>query len=168
MPTSTELPEIEDLLPVVDVVDVKTVYGAVSLREFTAGALGYSPLWIKGLFAVRMAVAYALRLDMTGVPDSRRLRPETVSFTPGDSASFFTVERGEEDHYLLLKVTDNHLIGYLAIITDNAKPESEFKVVTLVKYLRPAGRFYYNLIRPFHHVVVLSMARVGAKSVPAR
>jgi hypothetical protein len=168
MPTSTELPEIADLLPVVDVVDVKTVRGAASLREFTAGALGYSPLWIKGLFAVRMAVALVLRLDMTGVPGSRRLRPETVSFTPGDPASFFTVERGEEDHYQLLKVTDNHLIGYLAIITDNAQPESEFKVVTLVKYLRSGGRFYYNLIRPFHHAVVFSMARAGAKSVAPR
>ncbi|MGW1340465.1 DUF2867 domain-containing protein [Kribbella sp. NPDC002412] len=168
MPARTDLPEIDDLLADVDVVDVKTVRGPVSLREFTAGALGYSPLWIKGLFAVRMVVALALRLDTTGIPDSRRLRPETVSFTPGDKASFFTVVRGAEDHYLLLEVQDNHLTGWLAIITDNAQPASEFKVVTLVKYLRPAGRFYYNLIRPFHHVVVQSMARAGARSFSSR
>ncbi|MEI8407484.1 MULTISPECIES: DUF2867 domain-containing protein [unclassified Kribbella] len=167
MPSRTDLPEIDDLLPVVDVIDVKTARGAVSLREFTAGALGYTPLWVKGLFAVRIVVAKALRLDMV-LPESRRLRPETVSFTPGDLAAFFTVERGEEDHYLLLKVTDNHLIGYLAIITDNAKPVSEFKVVTLVKYLRPAGRFYYNLILPFHHLIVASMAQAGTKSFATR
>lgn len=164
----TRLPEIEDLLPTVDVVDVKTARGAVTLREFTAGALGHGPLWIKALFAVRMIVARVLRLDTTGIPDSRRLRPETVSFTPGDPASFFTVMRGEEDHYLLLKVTDNHLIAWLAIITDNARPESEFKVVTLVKYLRPTGRFYYNLIRPFHHLVLLSMCSAGTKSSTSR
>jgi len=158
------LPEIEDLLPTVDVVDVKTARGAVTLREFTAGALGHGPLWIKALFAVRMIVAQALRLDTTGISDSRRLRPEKVSFTPGDQASFFTVVRGEEDHYLLLKVTDNHLIAWLAIITDNAQPESEFKVATLVKYLRPTGRFYYNLIRPFHHLVLLSMCSAATKS----
>jgi hypothetical protein len=164
----TRLPEIEDLLPTVDVVDVKTARGEVTLREFTAGALGHGPLWIKALFAVRIIVAQVLRLDTTGIPDSRRLRPETVSFTPGDPASFFTVVRGEEDHYLLLKVTDNHLIGWLAIITDNAQQESEFKVVTLVKYLRPAGRFYYNLIRPFHHLVLLSMCSAGTKSFASR
>ena len=164
----TRLPEIEDLLPTVDVVDVKTARGAVTLREFTAGALGHGPLWIKALFAVRMIVAQLLRLDTTGIPDSRRLRPETVSFTPGDPASFFTVVRGEDDHYLLLKVTDNHLIAWLAIITDNARPESEFKVVTLVKYLRPTGRFYYNLIRPFHHLVLLSMCTAGTKSFASR
>jgi hypothetical protein len=157
MPIRADLPELEDLLPVVDVVDVKTARGDVTLREFTAGALGHSPLWVKGLFAVRMGLAAILRLETTGVPDSRRLRPETVSFTPGDKDAFFTVVRGEENHYLLLKVADNHLMAYLAII---ARPGS-FQVVTLVQYLRPAGRFYYNLIRPFHHLVLLSMCRAG-------
>ena len=127
MPTRTDLPELDDLLPIVDVVDVKTARGAVSLREFTAGALGHGPLWIKALFGVRILLAWALRLE-TAVPDSFRLRPETVSFTPGDPASFFTVVRCEEDHYLLLKVSDNHLVAWLAIITDNGQP-AEFKVV---------------------------------------
>ena len=166
MPTRTDLPELDDLLPIVDVVDVKTARGAVSLREFTAGALGHGPLWIKALFGVRILLAWALRLE-TAVPDSFRLRPETVSFTPGDPASFFTVVRGEEDHYLLLKVSDNHLVAWLAIITDNGQP-AEFKVVTLVKYLRPVGRFYYNLIRPFHHLVLLSMCRAGETSFASR
>ena len=57
MPTRTDLPELDDLLPTVDVVDVKTARGPVSLREFTAGALGHSPLWVKALFGVRMLVA---------------------------------------------------------------------------------------------------------------
>jgi uncharacterized protein DUF2867 len=162
MPTRTDLPELDDLLPTADEIDVKTIRGAVTLREFVAGALGYSPLWAKGLFAARTVVALALRLE-TVAPPTRRLRPETVSFTPGDLDLFFTVERGEEDHYLLLKISDNHLIGYLAFITDNAKPESEFKVVTLVKYMRPAGRFYYNLIRPFHHIMILSMCRAAVR-----
>jgi hypothetical protein len=160
MPTAIELPELGDLLSEVDVVDVKTARGEVTLREFVAGALGHSPLWLKGLFAVRMGLAVVLRLETTGIPDSRHLRSETVSFTPGEKDSFFTVVRGEEDHYLLLEIADNHLMGYLAFITDNDRPAT-FKVVTLVQYLRPAGRFYYNLIRPFHHVVLLSMCRAG-------
>jgi hypothetical protein len=158
MPTT--LHQLDDLIPVVDEIDVKTARGDVTLREFTAGALGHSPLWVKGLFAIRIAVAAVLRLETVTVPDSRRLRPETVSFTSGEKDAYFTVVRGEDDHYLLLKASDNHLIGYLAIITDNERPAT-FKVVTLVQYLRPAGRFYYNLIRPFHHLVLLSMCRAG-------
>jgi hypothetical protein len=163
MTVRTDLPELADLLPTADVVDVKTATGTVTLREFIAGSLGTSPPWVKALFAVRVVVAKALRLDTATVPSRPRLRPETVSFTPGDPASFFEVVRGEEDHYLLLKVTDNHLIGYLAYITDNASPTREFKVITLVHYLRPAGRFYYTAISPFHHLVIHAMIRSGLK-----
>jgi hypothetical protein len=164
MPTPpTTLHELDDLIPVVDEIDVKTARGDVTLREFVAGSLSYGPLWVKGLFAVRFLVAAALRLETATVPELRRVRPETVSFTPGEKNAFFTVMRGEEDHYLLLKISDNHLIGYLAFITDNERP-ARFQVVTLVQYLRPAGRFYYNLIRPFHHVLMLSMCRAGVTS----
>ena len=161
MPTT--LHELDDLIPVMDEIDVKTASGDVTLREFVAGALSHSPLWVKGLFAIRIAVATVLRLETATVPDSRKLRPETVSFTPGEKDAFFTVMRGEEDHYLLLKISDNHLIGYLAFITDNERP-AKFQVVTLVQFLRPAGRFYYNLIRPFHHLVMLSLCRAGETS----
>jgi uncharacterized protein DUF2867 len=161
MPTT--LHELDDLIPVMDEIDVKTARGDVTLREFIAGALSHSPLWVKGLFAARIAVATVLRLETATVPDSRRIRPETVSFTPGEKNAFFTVVRGQEDHYLLLRISDNHLIGYLAFFTDNERPAT-FKVVTLVQFLRPAGRFYYNLIRPFHHLVLLSMCRAGETS----
>ncbi|MFG1909296.1 DUF2867 domain-containing protein [Kribbella sp. NPDC048928] len=159
MPTT--LGELDDLVPVVDEIDVKTAHGDVTLREFVAGALGNGPWWIRGLFAVRTAVAAVLRLKSTGDSDAHQLRPETVSFTPGAKASSFTVVRGQEDHYLLLKITNSHLIAYLAIFTDDERPAT-FKVVTLVQYLRPAGRFYFTLVRPFHHAIMVSMCRAGA------
>ncbi|WP_112248355.1 DUF2867 domain-containing protein [Kribbella monticola] len=164
MTVRTDLPELADLLPTADVVDVKTATGTVSLREFVAGALGPSPWWIKALFAARFVLAKALKLDTAGLPPRPRVQPETISFTPGAPAAFFEVVRGEEDHYLLLKVTDNHLIGYLAFITDNASPTREFKVVTLVHFLRPVGRFYYAAIQPFHHLVLHSMIHSALKT----
>ncbi|MFI5711289.1 DUF2867 domain-containing protein [Kribbella sp. NPDC051620] len=161
MPTYTDLPELADLLPEADVIDVKTAIGPVTLREFTAGALSLESRAGQALFALRVPVAKLMRLQMTGMPSRTRLRPEDVSFTPGDQLAFFTVDRGEEEHYLLLKVTDNHLFAYLAIIVDDSGPVRAFKVVTLVHYLRGAGRLYYNLIRPFHHVAIRFMCRSG-------
>jgi hypothetical protein len=160
----TDLPELADLLPTADVVDVKTVTGAVSLREFVAGALSSGPRWTQSVWAVRALFAKALRLEMSGIPPRAQLRPEDISFTPGDPLSFFEVVRGEEDHYLLLKVTDNHLTGHLAVTTDNASPTHEFKVVTLVHYRRTVGRVYFEVIRPFHHVIVRGMCRKGVRS----
>ncbi|NEA34432.1 DUF2867 domain-containing protein [Streptomyces sp. SID13031] len=164
MPTHTDLPELTDLLPTADVIDVKTATGPVTLREFAAGALSQDSTAGRFLFALRVPVAKLLRLQMAGMPPRTRLTPEDVSFTPGDHLSFFTVDRGEDEHYLLLKVTDNHLRGYLAIIVDDSGPVRAFKVVTLVFYLRPAGRFYYNLIRPFHHLVIHAMCRSALRT----
>ena len=167
MPTHTDLPELADLLPMSDVIDVKTVTGPVTLREFVAGALSNESVAGRALFALRVPVARLLRLEMAGMPPKTRLRPEDISFTPGDHLSFFTVDRGEEEHYLLLKVVDNHLAGHLAIITDDSGPVRKFKVVTLVHYRRPAGRFYYNLIRPFHHVIIRVMCQAGLRNSPS-
>ncbi|MEU4391851.1 DUF2867 domain-containing protein [Kribbella sp. NPDC023855] len=163
MPTRTDLPELADLLPSSDVVDVKTASGPVTLREFVAGALGNESVVSRALFALRVPVAKVLRLEMDGMPAKTKLRPEDVTFTPGEPLSFFTVDRGEEEHYLLLKIVDNHMVAYLAIIVDDSGPAREFKLVTLVRYLRPAGRLYFGLIRPFHHVIVYFMGRSGAR-----
>jgi Protein of unknown function (DUF2867) len=165
MPTRSDLPELCDLLPTADVVDVKTATGSVTLREFIAGTLGYSPVWLKALFGVRMLLATALRLRTAGIPPTRKVRPDTVSFAPGDLQSFFTVIRGEEHHYVLLGIDDNHLNAHLAIIvTDDHLPVREFTVVTLVHYHRAAGRLYYGVIRPFHHLVITAMIRSGLSS----
>ena len=162
MPVRTDLPELADLLPTADVIDVKTATGAVPLREFIAGSLGYQPGWIKSLYAVRAVFAKVLRLDTAGMPPTGEIRPEDVSFTSGAPLSFFKVIRGEEHHYLLAGVDDNHLTAYLAIIVaDDAAPIREYKVVTLVHYRRKAGRLYFGAIRPFHHLVVRSMIRAG-------
>ncbi|WBQ06070.1 DUF2867 domain-containing protein [Kribbella sp. CA-293567] len=163
MPAPTDLPELTDLLPTADVIDVKTVTGAVTLRQFVAGALGNGSVPGRALFAIRVPIARLLRLEMAGMPAKTKLRPEEVPFTPGEPLSFFTVLRGEEEHYLLLEVTDNHLVAHLAIIVDDSGPVRRFKVVTLVRYLRKAGRLYFELIRPFHHIVVRVMCRSGVR-----
>lgn len=169
MQTRTDLPELADLLPTADEVDVKTVTGTVTLREFAAGAFNYEPGWMKALWAVRTVLARVLRLRTAEMPPESKLRPEDITFTPGDPLAFFTVVRGEEGHYLLLEVADKHLTAYLAIITDEAVPEREFKVVTLVRYRQRLGKLYFGAIRPFHHLIVGSMCRAGLRgaSLPA-
>jgi hypothetical protein len=38
-----------------------------------------------------------------------------------------------------------------------------YYIVTIVHYLHWTGPVYFNLIRPFHHLVVARMARAGAR-----
>lgn len=159
----TDLPELADLLPSSDVIDIKTATGAPPLREFIAGALDHQPLWMKAMYAVRMLFAKALRLRMAGMPPTGAIHPEDVSFTHG-SLSFFKVIRGEEHHYLLLGIKDNHLTAYVAfIVADDAAPIRDYKVVTLVTFHRKAGTLYWRVISIFHHLVIKSMIRAGLR-----
>ena len=156
--------ELGEALSTADEFDVKTTVGQANLREFTAGALSWSPLWVKALFAVRYAFAKALRLDTANVPISARPTPTGMDFTPGSKIGFFTVTRAEEDRYLLLEVVDNHLTGYLAMTTEPVAGGNKLSLITMVKFHRKAGQGYYQVIKPFHHLIVTGMLHAGANA----
>jgi len=155
-------PELAPVLEGADYVEFKEIEGEVSLREFVAGMLSWSPIWLKGLFAARYVLARALRLDTAGIPPRARLRPETVSFTPGDDAAIFTVHSGEEDRYLVVGADDNHLTAHLTIVAEPVSGgRKRFQVGTIVHYHRKTGPVYFAVIKPFHHLIIRGMLRAG-------
>jgi len=161
MPAELEdVPELQGLLADADHVDVKTVESPAALPEFVAAAMSWQPFWMKGLFAARAVFARLLRLNDPDVPPASKLRPEDIPFTPGGKVHFFTVTAGAEDRYLVMEAADSHLTGYLAVVADPGR----FRVATIVKYHRWTGPFYFNVIRPFHHLVVRGMAGAGARA----
>ena len=56
------IPELAAVIDGADHVDVKTVTTTLSLREFVAATLRFRPRWLVGLFAIRAAFAWLLRL----------------------------------------------------------------------------------------------------------
>ncbi|WUH99984.1 DUF2867 domain-containing protein [Spirillospora sp. NBC_00431] len=160
--------ELTPLLSEADHVDVKTATSDASLREFVAGAMSWRPAWMRALFRARAVLARLLRLRDPDVPLGGTLRPEDISFTVGDKIAFFTVAAAAEDRYIVLEAADNHLTGHLTVVTaPTADGPARFEVVTVVKYHRWTGPLYFNLIRPFHHLVVAGMTNAGARTSPA-
>lgn len=153
---------VDDLLAGADHVDTKTARTTAPLREFVAAALsGQSPV-MRLLWRARQALAVALRLRETEVPTGNQIRPDEVSFAPGDKVAFFTVKSGEENRYLILEASDNHLVGYLALV---AEPAAErIHATTVVHYRKWTGRLYFAVVRPFHHIIVQRMVKAGAAS----
>ncbi|MFI8770406.1 DUF2867 domain-containing protein [Streptomyces sp. NPDC053792] len=95
----------------------------------------------------------------------RPLRPEEISFSPGDKVAFFTVTDAVVDRYIVLASADTHLTGYLVIVTaPSAGGRARFEMATIVKYKRWTGPLYFNVIRPFHHLMAIGMTRAGARS----
>lgn len=168
--TPTALPEALRLFAEgADHVDVKTVESEASLRGFLAGLFSYQPSWVTALYGVRRAFVRVLGMRQHGMPAPLRLRPEDIPMTPGSAASFFTVRHAEEDRVWVAGVTDTHLEALLAVVALPAEgARRRFQVVTVVRYRNWAGPVYFNVIRPFHHLVVGRMAHHAAHAVLAR
>ncbi|MFP2931161.1 DUF6463 family protein [Pyxidicoccus sp. 3LG] len=151
-----------------DHVDVKTVESEASLRAFLAGLLSYQPAWVSALFRVRAVFVRLLGMRQHGMPGPMRSRPEDIPMVRGSAASFFTVRHAEEEHVWVASAADTHLEALLAVVVEPGEgPRRRFHVVTVVHYRKWTGPVYFNVIRPFHHLVVGCMARAAASTAPA-
>ncbi|MEV7008486.1 DUF2867 domain-containing protein [Streptosporangium sp. NPDC051022] len=155
-----DLPGLRELVRDADHVDVKTVEGDLTLREFLHGLVSWDPGWMRFLYRIRAGFVRLLGMRQRGIPSAPDIRPEDVSFTPGDKLSFFTVIDAEEDRYHVSGVAESHLTACLAVVAEPGR----FHVVTIVKYHRWTGPVYFTVIRPFHHLVVRGMARAAVRA----
>jgi hypothetical protein len=158
-------PVLAPLLEGADHVDVKQVEGELGLREFAAGMLAYEPAWLRALYGVRWLFVRVLGMRQEGLAPSMKLTAERVSMRPGDRAGFFTVTMGEEDRYWVVEATESHLTAYLGVVAEPLPAgRRRFHVLTIVRYHRWTGPVYFNVIRPFHHLVVRQMMKAGVRA----
>ena len=145
-----------------DYVDLKTIEGEVSLREFLAGALSYYPRWVKALYVVRWGFVRLLGMKQSSANVALHLTPEEISFAAGEQATIFTVKEGVEDDYWIAGATDKHLTADLMVACEKlADGRQRFHVGTVVHHHHWTGPVYFAFVRPFHHIVVRSMMRAG-------
>lgn len=161
-----DFPEFDELFKAANHIDVKTVEGDASLREFIAGMISYQPAWMTFLYGVRAVFVRFLGMKQEGLPRAIKLEPTRVPMLPGKNLSFFKVALAEENHYWAAAADDKHMKAYLAIA---ARPQpggqTRFYVFTIVHYHNWAGPVYFNVIRPFHHVVVGRMTQAGVGAI---
>lgn len=156
----TAVPHLPKLMETANHVDIKIISGDVSLREFIAGMLSYSPGWIKFLYGVRWFFVRLLGMKQKGRPQELTMQPEDVSFVTGEPAAFFSVKMAEEDKFWFAGITESHLTAHLGVVVEPGQPH-RFHVVTIVHYHRWTGPVYFNVIRPFHHLVVTQMMKAA-------
>jgi hypothetical protein len=164
MKTISQIPQIAQLLKDSNYVDVKTIEGQTSLRQFIASVLSYYPGWIIFLYRIRTILVKLLGLVEHPAPEELpKLGPHDVSFVVGEAVTFFTVRLAEEKHYWVGETPeDKHLSAYFAVVVEPMEGNRKrFHIATIVYYKHWTGPVYFNLIRPFHHLVVGRMIRAG-------
>lgn len=154
---------LTELLENYDHFDVKTIDGDISLREFLAGMFSYHPTWMQALYAIRAGFVRLLGMKQEKIA-LPAISPETISFTSGDWMTFFQVTSAEENQYWVGEATDKHLTAYIAVVQEILSDgQKHFHVGTIVHYHHWTGPVYFNVIRPFHHLVVNSMMKAGIR-----
>ncbi|MCP4418945.1 MAG: DUF2867 domain-containing protein [Chloroflexi bacterium] len=162
-PNFTAVPNLQNLMESADHIDIKTMPGEVTLRQFIAGMLSYNPSWMQFLYRVRWFFVRLLGMKQEGLPEGLTLQPEDISFVAGEPAAFFTVQMANEDQYWFVAATESHLTAHLGVIVEADGQQNQFHVITLVQYHNWTGPVYFNVIRPFHHIVVRQMMKAGVK-----
>jgi hypothetical protein len=160
-----QYPELEEYFRNIDHYDIKSIIADTRLRAFIAGMLSYYPWWIVALFRIREIMVRVLGLAKHEKPEAPPcLKPEDVSFTPGQNASFFIVRQAKENTYWVAETPeDKHLSAYFGVFTEELENHrSKFHVFTTLRYKHWSGPVYFNIIRPFHHLVVAKMMKAGA------
>jgi hypothetical protein len=167
--TLPEYSELKNYFAGADHIDVKTIESRANLREFIAGMLSYHPPWLVYLFRIRTVLVSILGLvkheSFSALPS---VTPDGLAFEPGKPASFFTVRAAREETYWVSETPeDKHLVAFIAVIAQPVGTMgTRYSVFTSVFYKHWTGPVYFNLIRPFHHIVVRSMMRAAVKSLP--
>ena len=166
MDIATEYPELRPCLTGKDIVDVKTITARADLRTFVARMMSYYPWWLRALYGVREVLVRLLGLVRHEVQEGMRsYRPDEIPFAPGGRVQVFIVEAAREEAYwVVTSPPDKHLTAWFGVAVEAlGDGRNRFHVLTTVAYVHWTGPVYYNLIRPFHHLVVRRMMAAGAR-----
>lgn len=148
-----------------DHTDVKQIVSGGGLRDFVADMFTYQPCWMRWLWAVRSGFARLLGLPSEAI-DKKAVTGETLPIEPGKPFLFLTVCESDGETFWLAERHDPHLNFAVGVTADPMEGgnSSEYQVLTAVNYNNAVGRLYFNLIRPFHHLVVSASMRHAAAS----
>jgi hypothetical protein len=162
----SQVPAIAALLNGANHVDVKSATGTTSLRGFIAAVFTYQPGWVTFLFGIRWGFVRLLGMKQEGIPRPPRASADDVPLTPGEAFDFLTVTMAEDDHYWVGEFVDKHLTGTVVAAAEppDSTGERRFHLMTIVHYNNWAGPLYFNVIRPFHHLVVRLAVNAAVKA----
>lgn len=160
-------PALQELLSNKDHIDVKSFESEQDMRTFIAGLFSYMPGWLKSLYGVRGVFVRFLGMKQEATFEARDLHPSEISMVPGETGGFFEVFQAKEDDYYVAGAKESHLDAYLIVVMESGNDgKNRFYLATVVKYNNRIGPLYFNIIRPFHHLVVEAMGRGAVRYNP--
>ncbi|WP_319759302.1 DUF2867 domain-containing protein [Maridesulfovibrio sp.] len=134
-----------------------------NMEDFLIRLMSYKPGWLTLLYKVRGVLARIMGFKHNEFMD-HGLKVSDYNFKRGGQVDFFNSVGFEADKFWLGAVEDTHLTGYIGVVLESAENGIHlYHVFTIVHYTHWTGPVYFNLIKPFSHLVVYCMANYAAK-----
>lgn len=158
------VPELRAMLDGADHVDAKSFTGRNELPVFLKRMISYEPGWYVALNNVRGVVAKVLGLKHDEYRDA--VEAKEVNLAPGGMVGFFTsvaADDAQPPRWWAGDASDKHLSAKV-MVTSAPVPGGATRttIATVVHYRHWTGPLYFNLIRPFHHIVIQAMGTHAA------
>ncbi|NDV26489.1 DUF2867 domain-containing protein [Desulfovibrio sp. JC010] len=132
------------------------------MDDFLVRLMSYKPGWLVFLYKVRGVLARIMRLKHDEFVN-HGLEVSDYDFNPGGQVDFFNSVDFEAERFWIGEAEDKHLIGYIGVVSEIAENGLyNYHVFTIVRYRHWTGPIYFNLIRPFSHLVVYFMGKYAA------
>lgn len=150
--------------------DMNSAASHQTMHAFIAGMLSYQPERMTFLYRVHWVFVRLLGMKQSGIPRSTTMEAKDVSMTTGAAAYFFKVLAAEEERYWFAEAaSESHLTAKLGVVVEEpAEANRRFHIITIVHYNSWAGPLYFNVIRPFHHIVVRKKNDASERTIYAK
>jgi len=130
---------------------IKTKKDSLSIEEVTSAFFLSGPKWIDVLFKLRNLIVAPLGLKVSNENRIIINYPLVI----GEKIGFFEIFEINKTK-VILGADDGHLDFRVSIeVIDGNKVSTD----TLVKYNNRFGKIYFQIIKPFHKVIVASMLK---------
>lgn len=126
-----------------------------SIDYLTAVVFTSFPGWARLLFNLRNLLVKPFGLATGRLPDPGDI-DKSIVFRTGERAVLFTVV-DRSDTEILMAEDDRHLYFRFSVLADDQTDGRSIWLTTLVQFHNRLGWWYFNLIKPFHGMIVRSM-----------
>ncbi|SME90332.1 DUF2867 domain-containing protein [Desulfovibrio gilichinskyi] len=155
---------LHELINGADYVDSKSFVSKCTMNEFLVRMLTYQPAWLGVLYKVRGVFAKIMGLQHD-VTSNKNVKIENFDFEAGGKVDFFTSVDYKSEQYWIGTASDKHLSGYIGVVSEPLESgETRYHMFTIVNFCNWMGPLYFNLIRPFHHLIMHCMGKYAAKT----
>ncbi|WP_147819562.1 DUF2867 domain-containing protein [Salidesulfovibrio onnuriiensis] len=161
---SWTIPAFRERMAGADHVDSHDIEGDLPFKRQLVRAMNWAPAWVKFLYKVRKVVARVMGLEHDDAYGYQRFDEASFPMRPGEMAGPFEVVAAREDSFWMARAEDRHLAGYICMAVEElGQGRRKYHCTTIVCFRNWLGPVYFNLIRPFHHLIVRGMLRESVR-----